>query len=117
MHALAFSHQKKFRMSRSKAKVTLIVFIDAKDVENHEFVPEGQSVTVAFYLEVLKRLKKNVNRVRPCIAVNPKLYYDNAPSNTRFRVNEYLVRNGSTKFLSPSTVPNCFRLTYSSSSV
>lgn len=61
-------------MSRSKAKVTLIVFIDAKRVEKHEFVPEGQSVTVAFYLEVLKRLKKKANRVRPGIATNRRLY-------------------------------------------
>jgi hypothetical protein len=68
-------------MSRSKAKAMLIVFFDTKGVVHHEFVPEGQTVTGAFYVEMLKRLKGRVNRVRPGIAANWKLHHDNAPSH------------------------------------
>ena len=48
----------------------LIVFFDAKGVVYYESVPEGQIVNGAFYLEVLRRLKRRVNRVRSAIAGN-----------------------------------------------
>ncbi|GFU26019.1 uncharacterized protein TNCV_5105041 [Trichonephila clavipes] len=41
----------------------LIVFFDKNGVVYSEFVPEGQTVNGAFYVEVLKRLKR---QPRPC---------------------------------------------------
>lgn len=63
-------------LKRSKAKV--IVIFDAKGVVQHEFVPDGQTITVAFYAEALKILKGWFNRVRPGISANRKLHHDKA---------------------------------------
>ena len=46
-------------MSKSKMKSKLIVFFDSKGVVNKEFVPLRQTINAAFYVEVLKRLKKS----------------------------------------------------------
>ena len=46
-------------------KSMLIVFFDSKGVVHKEFVPPGQTVNTAFYVEVLKRLKKRVTCIRP----------------------------------------------------
>jgi len=44
-------------MSKSRIKTMLIVFFDARGIVHFEFVPQGETVNSAFYLEVLKRLK------------------------------------------------------------
>lgn len=76
----------------------LIVFFDAKGVTHNEFLPEGQTVKGAFYVEVLREgsieLKRRVNRVRSDITGNWKLHHENAPSHTCFISNDYLARNG-----------------------
>lgn len=51
----------------------------------------------AFYIEVLRRLKRRVNQVRPVIIGNWKLHHGNAPSYTCFKVTDYLTENGVTK--------------------
>lgn len=56
---------KKCRKSRSKIKVILFVFFYIHGVVYHEFLPEGRTVNAAFYVEVLKRLRDRVRRVRP----------------------------------------------------
>ncbi|GFU73960.1 uncharacterized protein TNCV_3784751 [Trichonephila clavipes] len=71
----------------------LIVLFDKNGVVHSEFVPEGQTVNGAFYVDVLKRLKRQVNRVRPEISANWKLHHDNAPSHTCFVVTELLTKN------------------------
>ncbi|KAG8239485.1 hypothetical protein J437_LFUL018967 [Ladona fulva] len=76
-------------------------FFYAKGVVHYEFVPEGQAVNGAFYLEVLRRLKRRVNRVRPAIARNWKLHYDNAPNHTCSKVTDYLTQNGHATILQP----------------
>jgi len=38
----------------------LICFFDQKGIVHKEFVPPGQTVNAAFYVEVLKRLQENV---------------------------------------------------------
>ena len=55
---------KKSRKSKSKIKVILLGFFDCHGIVHHEFAPEGQTVNAAFYVEVLKRLRGNVRRVR-----------------------------------------------------
>ena len=37
----------------------LLVFFDCHGIVHHEFAPEGQTVKAAFYMEVLKRLKRS----------------------------------------------------------
>lgn len=39
-------------------------FFDMHGVVHHEFVPEAQTGNAAFYVEVLKRLRDRVSRVR-----------------------------------------------------
>lgn len=51
-------------------KAILNVFVDKKDVVHSEFVLEGQTVNGAFYVEVLKILKRRINRMRPEIGTN-----------------------------------------------
>ena len=55
-------------------------FFDSKGVVHKGFVPPGQTVNAAFYVEVLERLKKRVTRIRPEIANTWVLHHDNAPS-------------------------------------
>jgi len=43
----------------------LISFFDANGIVHSEFVPNGQTVNQAFYLQVLKRLLDTVRRKRP----------------------------------------------------
>lgn len=63
-HTTSSPRPKKARMSKSRIKTMLIVFFDARGIVHFEFVPQGQTVNSAFYLEVLKRLKRRVARVR-----------------------------------------------------
>ncbi|GFU16064.1 protein GVQW3 [Trichonephila clavipes] len=53
-HTPQSPRQKKARMSKSRMKAMLTVFFDKNGVVHSEFVPEGQTVNGAFYVEVLK---------------------------------------------------------------
>jgi len=56
---------KKSGQVRSNIKSMLICFFDQKGIVHKEFVPPGQTVNAAFYVEVLKHLQENVRRKRP----------------------------------------------------
>ena len=43
----------------------LITFFDSKGIIHREFVPTDQTITGAYYLEVLKRLMARIRRIRP----------------------------------------------------
>lgn len=105
-HTASSPRPKKARMSKSRVKAMLIVFFDVKGVVHQEFLPPGKTVNGAFYVEVLKRLKKRVNRVRPAIAANWKLHHDNAPSHSCFLVTDYLTKNGITTVPQPPYSPD-----------
>ncbi|XP_011859854.1 PREDICTED: putative uncharacterized protein FLJ37770 [Vollenhovia emeryi] len=105
-HTAASPRPKKARMSKSRVKALLIVFFDVKGVVYQEFVPPGQTVNGAFYLEVLKRLTRRVNRVRPAIAANWKLHHDNAPRHSCFLVTDYLIKIGITTVSQPPYSPD-----------
>jgi len=70
----------------------LIAFFDSKGVVHKEFIPPGQTVNAAFYVEVLTRLKKRVARIRPEIANTWVLLHDNAPSHASLLVREFLAK-------------------------
>ncbi|GFV83667.1 putative DD34D transposase [Trichonephila clavipes] len=105
-HTPQSPQQKKARMSKSRMKAMLIVFFDKNGVVHSGFVPEGQTINGAFYVEVLKRLKRRVNRVRPEISANWKLHHDNAPSHTCFVVTEHLAENGIVTIPQPPYSPD-----------
>lgn len=56
----------------------LIVCFEAKGAVHHEFLPEGQTATYAFFGEVQKQLKGRVNRVTSGIVADWNLHHDNA---------------------------------------
>lgn len=74
-----------------KVRTTLIAFFDIKGLVHHEFVPHGTTINAKFYVQVLKRLKQRVHCVRPDIARDWKLHYDNATAHTTFPAIHFLV--------------------------
>ena len=68
----------------------LIVYFCSKGVVYKEFVPTGQTVNAAFYVELLERLKTRVARVRPEIANTWVHHHDNALSHALLLVREFL---------------------------
>lgn len=47
--------KKKAKMTKSKAKTVLVVVSDTKSVVHKEFLPSGQTVNAAFYVDDLER--------------------------------------------------------------
>ena len=74
------------------------VFFDCHGIVHHEFAPEGQTVNAAFYVEVLKRLRDRVRRVRSELWEGRRwiLHHDNAPVHSALIVCEFLVHNSIT---------------------
>lgn len=105
-HTKSSPRHKKARMSKSRIKTMLIVFFDVRGIVHFEFVPQGETVNSAFYLEVLKRLKRRVARVRADIKDAIKLHHDNAPSHTAFIVANYLVRSNTPVVPQPPYSPD-----------
>ena len=75
---------------------------------HHEFAPEGKTVKAAFYVEVLKRLKDRVRRVRPELCEGRRwiLHHDNAPAHSALIVREFSARNSITVLEHPPYSPN-----------
>jgi hypothetical protein len=66
-------------------------FFFIRRVVQHEFVPQGQTVNAAFYVEVLKCM---CECVRPELWAEKKwiLHHDSAPSHSAFIVCEFFAR-------------------------
>lgn len=88
MAYFAVALTKKARMFKFRMKAMLIV-IFVFFVVHSEFVPVGQKVNDAFYMEVLKRIKEWVKRVRLKIGTKWKLHHDNVLSHISFVVTKY----------------------------
>ena len=73
----------------------LVTFFDSKGIIHKEFVPTGQTVSGAYYIEVLKRLMGRIRRIRPEYRDPDSwcLLHDNAPSHTSLIVRQFLARN------------------------
>ena len=91
-HSPGSPRPRKARMSKSRIKSMLIVFFDSKGIVHREFLPSGQTVNAAFYVEVLQRLRIRVARVRPEIADEWILHHDNALSHSSIMVREFLAK-------------------------
>jgi hypothetical protein len=60
----------------------LSIFFRINGIVHFEFIPQGQTVSQAYYVEILKRLHESVCRKRPLLG--PKrwiLHYDNTPAH------------------------------------
>ncbi|UYV82647.1 hypothetical protein LAZ67_22000367 [Cordylochernes scorpioides] len=105
-HKKSSPRPKKARMSKSRIKTMIIVFFDIRGIVHCEFVPQGQTVNSAFYLEVLRRLKRRIARVRTDIKDTVKLYHDNAPSHTAFIITNFLARSNTPVIPHPPYSPD-----------
>jgi hypothetical protein len=56
---------KKARQVKSKVKSMLIIFFDTKGTVQKEFVLASQTVSSAYYCDVLRRLRENVEEFGP----------------------------------------------------
>jgi hypothetical protein len=56
---------KKFRLQKYKIKTILITFFGKQPLIHKGFVPEGQTVNIYFYVEVIGGLLKRIPRVKP----------------------------------------------------
>jgi hypothetical protein len=77
---------------KSKVKSMLIIFFDIKGIVNNEFALAGQTVSSAYYYNVLRRLHENVRRPRPKLWLkeNWLLHHNNALSHTSFLTRNFL---------------------------
>ena len=72
-----------------------ITYFDSKGIIYKEFVPTGQTITGAYYLEVLKCLMARIRRIRPEYR-DPEIWsllHDNALSHTSLIVFQFLAQN------------------------
>lgn len=70
----------------------LIFFFDPEGVVHKEFIPSGQTINAARYVDILEILRKSVLRVRKVIAGTWVLHYNKAPSHTALFVREFLAK-------------------------
>jgi len=98
----------KARQVRSNIKSMLIFFFDQNGIVHKEFVPPGQTVNVAFYVEVLKRLRENVRKKRPNQWRNNTwlLHHDNAPAHAALLTRRFLTDNIMTVVPHPPYSPD-----------
>nr|XP_012136794.1 PREDICTED: uncharacterized protein LOC105662008 [Megachile rotundata] len=90
-----FPRPKKARQVKSSTKSMIIVFFDIHRIVHREFVPTGQTVTGAFYCDVLRRLREDIRRKRPQLWTkkNWVLQDDNAPAYRALVTQKFCVRN------------------------
>ena len=89
-HTPVSPKQKKERMTKSKEKIMLVISFNAKDVVHKEFVPPGQIINTAYYMDVLERLRKRVLCMRKEIATTWVIHHNNAPRHTALHIHEFL---------------------------
>jgi hypothetical protein len=85
-----------------------IAFFDKQGVIHNEFMPKGQIVNSAFYVEVFGRLLKRISRVRPQFRAEGSLFllHDNAPSHSSLIVRTFLAKHGVVEISHPLYSPD-----------
>ena len=93
-----------------------ICFFYHKGTVHNEFVPPGQTVNAAFYIEVLKSLRENMRRKRRDQWRNNTwlLHHDNAPAHAALLTRRFLTDNNmivvSYPFYTSDLAPSVFFL-------
>jgi fatty acid-binding protein DegV len=81
----------------------LITFLDIKGIAHFEFIPQGQTVNRAYYVEILKWLCEAVHRKRHKLRPNDWiLHHDNAPAHKALSVTQFLAQKSITEMEQPS---------------
>jgi hypothetical protein len=68
-------------MSKAEMKTMLITFFDMKGIIHFVFIPQGQTVNQAYYVEILKHLCEAVHRKRSELWPDWVFYHDSAPAH------------------------------------
>jgi hypothetical protein len=85
-----------FRLQKSKIKTMLIISFDKQGLIHKEFVPEGQTVNSALYVETIGRFLKRISRVRPQFWAEGRWFvlHDSAPFHSALVVERFLAKHG-----------------------
>jgi len=87
-----FPRPKKLKFQRSRIKTMLITLLDSEGVIHKAFIPEGKIVNAEFYKEVMNRLLKRIQRVRPAAFCSRDFFllHDNASAHKAANVCQFL---------------------------
>ena len=98
---------KKARQSRSKIKLMLIAFFDARGIVHMEFLPQGQTVNQHVYKEILRRLLRSVREKRHELWQDNVwlLHQDNAPADA-LSIRQFLTERNVTVLDHPPYSPD-----------
>jgi hypothetical protein len=80
-------------MSKSQMKTMPITFFDVKGIVHFKFIPQGQTVNEAYYMEILKWLCEDVCRKRPELWPSDWIpHHDNVPAHMALTVKQFLAK-------------------------
>jgi hypothetical protein len=80
-------------MSKSQMKTMLVTFFHIKGIVHFAFIPQGQTVNQAYYMEIPKQLHEAVYRKRCEFWLNYWiLHCDNAPSHKVLSFNQFMTQ-------------------------
>jgi len=76
---------------RSGIKTKLIIFFDSQGVVHKEFISDGKTVNAEFYKEVMDRLLKRIQRVRPAVFCSRDFFllHDSLPAHNAASVCQF----------------------------
>jgi hypothetical protein len=88
-------------------KTLLITFFNISGIVHLEFIPQGQTFSQAYYVQILKRLREAVRRTRPELWSNDWiLHYDNASAHKTLSIKGIQVQKSITEKEQPSFSPD-----------
>jgi hypothetical protein len=79
-------------MNKLKVKAVMIVFFNIRGIIMIAWVPEGQTVNIKYYLEVLTKLRERARKKRPELWKKKSwiLHQDNVPVHNALAVKQFL---------------------------
>jgi hypothetical protein len=81
----------------------LIIFFDIRGIVHKEFVLAGQTVTFAYYYDVLQRLHENVQRLCPKLQQQKNWHHYSSPSPASVFTREFFAKNNHDSCPPPPT--------------